>query len=134
MGTITYFAVDRGNLVSGHSEGTEYTIEVDFELHDPITSRQINEVKSLSGNTFTRLHRKDEFDQLTTIWVPDLVTQNQMREFADSMDAGEEATIDPYGTVLNPLEPMTVTLKGDIKKNRYQKFEWWKYSFAVNRV
>lgn len=132
MGYISYFAVDQGNLVSGHSEGTEYTIEIDFEQYAPNRKRKINEPKSLSGKTFTRFHRTDKSASLSTVWQDDVAIHDQMTEFADSIDAGEDFIIDPYGTPASPVMPITVTLKGDVQPVRFKKMERWKYTFSVH--
>ena len=131
MGTLTYEAVDRGNLVAGHSEGTEYTIELDFERFDDGSDRKINEIKSLSGKKTTRFHRKELFAAVGTIWVDDLATQLQLIEFFDSLDAGEDFALDPYGTIASPVENITATLKGNPSKARYKKMERFKYSFNI---
>ncbi len=133
MGYLSYYAVDQGRLVSGHSEGTEYIIEIDFERYDPSSTRKINEIRSLSGKKFTRFHRKDLGGGLTTIWQDDPAIHAAMDEFADSIDAGEEFIVDPYGTPLEPDTPMTVSLKGEVQKTRYKKMERWKYTFNVDR-
>jgi len=131
MGTISYIAVDRGRLTAGHSEGTSYTIEVDFELHDDSSDRKVSEPVSLSGKRFTLFHRKDIFESFSTLWVDDLARQLQMKELADSLDAGEEFVVDPYGTIAVPVEPITGHLKGVIKKQRYKKMERFKYNFSI---
>lgn len=133
MGYISYFAVDQGNMVAGHSEGTEYTIEIDFERYDPSTKRNVNERKALSGKKFTRFHSKERHGSFTTIWQDDTDIHAQMKEFADSVDAGEEFVIDPYGTLASPIEPMTVTLKGEVTQTRYKKMERWKYTINTEQ-
>lgn len=132
MGTITYIAVDRGRLTAGHSEGTAYTIEVDFERHDDSSDRKSDEIVSLSGKSkFTRFHRKDVFASFSTVWIDSESLQLQMIELADSLDAGEEFIVDPYGTIATPVELITGRLKGEIDKTRYNKMERFKYSFSI---
>ena len=131
MGTLTYTAVDRGRLVLGHSEGTEYTIEIDFKKFTPNVKRETSESNSLSGKRFTVFHRADSTASVSTIQIVDEDIQKQMSEFFDSVLAGEEFTLDPYGLLLSPVEQITATLNGNYKQSRYKHLERWTYDFSI---
>jgi hypothetical protein len=132
MGSIIYTAVDRGRLVSGHSEGTQYSIDMGIKKFDPTFKREINESVSLSGLRTTLFHRADHTASVSTVQVTDLATHLQMNEFYDSVIAGEVFFFDPYGDTLNSVEQIIATLQGNPKQARYKYFERWTYSFSIN--
>jgi len=131
MGAITYIAVDRGRLVSGHSAGTEYSIEIDIKKFDPDLKREIEESVSLSGKRFTSLHRTDHMANVSTVQIVDTATQDQMNEFYDSILGGEDFTFDPYGLLASPVEQIAASLKGNPKRTRYKYMERWTYTFSI---
>lgn len=131
MGCITYIAVDRGNLVAGHSAGTEYHIDIDFERYDPSYSKKASNTTSIGGRRFVRYHRTEKRGDFSTIWVDDVNLHAQFIEFMDSVYGGQEFIVDPYGTYLSPVEPMDATIVGDINVTRYKRMERWKYSFGA---
>lgn len=134
MGTITYTAVDRGRLSAGHSEGTQYTLEVDFERHDPSEDDITSESASLSGRRLTVFYRFDQSADLTTVFIDDTTLQSQIVEFFDSIRAGEQFVIDPYGTIAAPVEQITAIKNGPATKTRYRHLEVWKYSFSIWKI
>jgi len=113
MAAITYTAIDRGDLVSGHSELTEYSFDVPIESFQKSIKREQSTVSSLSGKRFTSLMRLDVFYSAKTVPTDDQSTIDNMREFLSSVAAGETFTIDLFGSVSTPDNPVTFKLDGD---------------------
>lgn len=107
MTAITYTA--RRSLVSGHTADTEYSMDVGMSAIDPADEADSDQHVALDGTTETVLHRIDEPWRFTTIPL-DAAALAQMREFLNSHVSGEPFTIDPYGTVAEPDNPITVVL------------------------
>lgn len=134
MGFITYIAKDRGSLVSGHAAETEYTIEIDMVRHDPSRTTIKNESVSIGGRRLTVFHRIDKSADISTVHTKSTAIHAQMEEFFDSVAAGEQFTLDPYGTLLSPVEPETVMISGEPGKTRHKYIEMWQYSFSIRYV
>jgi len=113
MAAITYTAIDRGDLITGHSELTEYSFDVPVEQFQKNTRREQSTVSSLSGRRVTTLHRLDTTFTVSTVETDDQTSIDNMREFLSSVAAGEEFTIDVFGSVLTPDNPITFKLDGD---------------------
>lgn len=131
MGSILYFAKDRGRLMSGHSDGTEYGLDVNFERDELDEERDQTTTKSLSGNTFTQLRRIDSTLTLTTSWITNTTTYAQMLEFLSSVSGGELFEVDPYGTLAAPEETFFCTLEGNYKRVRHGTMPIFKITFTV---
>jgi hypothetical protein len=139
MCVIVYTAKDRGHLRAGTNAGDVVILEIPLGLEKwtPFQTRKSKESRSLSGSTFTTLHRTDYSAYATTHWVDDEALQDQIfYEFASSVAAGETFTIDPYGTFDAPDEDVTVKLqKGNsVAASRYQHWPRFKYSFTVDII
>lgn len=134
MGFITYIAKDRGSLVAGHAAETEYTIEIDMGRHNPSRNTIKDESTSIGGRQLTVFHRIERKADISTVHTKDTAIHAQMEEFFDSVAAGEQFTIDPYGTLLSPVQPLLVTMKGDPQSARHKYIEMWQYSFNIRRV
>lgn len=128
MAVFKYFAVDRGDLISGHSEGTEYSFEIPLQDWTPIRKRIETTKKSLSGKRqFTTLHRIERFHSFMTVGDPNASMLLNFLELESSVAAGETFYIDPYGTIAAPDNEISVKLVGDIKPRRTNTLE---YSFS----
>jgi hypothetical protein len=132
MGVITYTAVDRGELVAGHSAATEYTIEIDFSIFKPNSKRNIDESVSLSGIRHTEFHHKESMMTVSTKLIKDESTRDELAEFFSSIDAGETFTIDPFGSFAASSKLYTATLSGDTDHAPHEKTEQARYSFEFN--
>lgn len=131
MAVITYNAVDRGDLVSGHSEGTEYTIEIPFTEWTPRNKKKGNTVSSLSGVKHHVLHYIERSFSFRTLGTDDTNLIASLDELFSSVAAGEVFTIDPYGTVANPDVTFSVQVNGDHRVSRPTPTEF-SYSALVN--
>lgn len=131
MGTLIYTAVDRGRLVSGHTAGNIYSIEIDFKTFLENEKRVISETKSISGQVYTQYMRKDTTAKVDSVWTDDATIIAQMDEFIDSVAAGETFDLDPYGTLASPVNTYPAQVEGDIRKSRYRYIEMFSYSFTI---
>lgn len=129
MAVIKYFA--KRSLASGHSAGTEYSIEIGFTQYESNRKRQINESKSLSGRTFTTLHRVDLSYQIQTVPTDNATTIEQLIEFMASVEGGETFQIDEKGTIASPDAFYSFKLKGDFKTPRVGRKDRFSISFEV---
>lgn len=133
MGSLTYLAVDQGRMISGHSEGTEYSFDLNFRVFTPNTKRAAFESKPLSKKyKTTTFLGKEYLANVATVWIDSASVHAQMNEFLDSIDAGEEFILDPYGTALSPVEQYTCKIVGDPSQTRYRHMERWKYAFKIS--
>jgi hypothetical protein len=124
MATITYTA--KRSVISGHTAGTVYDIEIDFAKFDPSKERHIETAVSLSGNTQTRLHRIDNLYDIETDSIPEAL-QPQVEEFFDSVAGGELFTIDLFGVTY------IVRITDDPKFTRAATTRRFSYSFRVRK-
>lgn len=119
MSVVRYLAVDRGNLIAGHSEQTEYLFEVPFSSMSTSESRQGRAQTSLSGKPFYTLHHVTRSHSLTTVnlhRVNDANTIASMEEMFSSVAAGETFFIDIYGTAGTPDNERSFVLDGGFSK------------------
>lgn len=126
MGTITYTA--QRSLVSGHTAGTEYALEVPFEEWTPQSQPNTDETESLSGRVFTTLHRIDKMWRVGIMETEDQAVLDQMEEFFDSVAAGEVFTINALGT------PRVVKIQGAPSWNRTSTIPHYAATFTVRKV
>jgi len=124
MAVFTYTAVDRGDLVSGHSEGTEYSIEFPLAEWSPIKKKDEVVTRSLSGVKRTVLHGIAKKYSFKTVSTDDQSIIDGMEEMFDSVSAGEVFTIDPYGYLLNPDNVISVSMDGNHRSQRVEKTEF----------
>lgn len=117
MPYVTYTAVDRGSLLAAHTAGQVYTIEFDAQTLQRSQKRQNHTRTAMNGRTETLRLRKDVTWDVTTVFI-EYVDLPEWYEFLDSVDAGETFTLDPYGTVATPDNPLTVELDSDPSEPR----------------
>lgn len=132
MSVITYIA--KRNVMPSHTEGNEYIIEVPMVAID----RRVNAIrythKSLTGVRETWLHRLDKLVDLTTKYLApgDLVTPDHLREFLESVAGGEEFTIDLYGTINNPRNPLSAVMESaNYREQRRSTTDEIAFSFQI---
>lgn len=134
MANITYFAVDRGKLISGHSEGTEYNLDVPISNFQESTRRKQKTITSLSGQNTTILHHIIRRASVSTSPSEETAVIDGMREFLDSVAGGEVFQIDLYGSSATPLDPKNYRLEGNYSESLVDITGFYKFSFKVKEV
>jgi len=124
MAVFTYTAVDRGDLAGGHSEGTEYSIELPLSEWSPIKKKDEVVTRSLSGIKSTVLHNIAKKYSFRTVSTDDQSIIDGMEELFDSVAAGEIFSIDPYGSLASPDNPIDVSIDGNHKTKRIGQTEF----------
>ena len=130
MPYVTYTAVDRGTLLAAHTAGESYTIEFDAQVLQRSQKRQNHQRTAMGGRTETLRVRKEIYWDVPT----DFILQADLPEwyeFLDSVDAGETFTLDPYGTVASPDDPLTVELEGNPSEPREGSIKIYKIQFRA---
>lgn len=133
MTVITYTAVDRGDLVAGHSALTEYSFEVPLLSFNSADNRSQTTVTALSGKTFTTLKHIKKTHAIQTRPIKDEDLEAQVREFLSSVAAGEEFLLDPFGKLLEVDEPLTCKRSGNYSRTISQG-KYYSFSFGVEQV
>ena len=133
MATITYNAVDRGSLLSGHTEGTHYTIEFGAQSIERSIKRDNARSTALGGRVETLRNRKEIHWNIGTDHIEhaDLPV---WYEFMDSVDAGEAFKLDPYGTAATPDAPRDVILEGNPTESRVGAIKVYTIRFRVREI
>jgi len=108
MATITYTAARR--LASGHTAGTNYTLEFDLSAYDPQIGVTRNENTSLGGLRETILLRQTDTYSMTATAIPE-ADKPLWEEFFASVSAGELFQFDPWGTIASPDNPVNVIME-----------------------
>jgi hypothetical protein len=134
MSAFNYIAVDRGGLVAGHSELTEYSFNYPLAKFDRAVARSQSTAVSLSGVRATTFHNIEHRLTVATAPENDPEMLAQMREFLQSIVAGESFTIDAYGTVLTPQSPQTYVLDGNYSEKLVDFSGFYSFSFGVVQV
>lgn len=95
MALITYTA--KRSLISGHTTGEEYTIELPLSDWTPSSEPVTEKADALSGKRFTTLSRIEKSWSAASIPTDDAAILSQMEEFLDSVAGGEVFIINPFG-------------------------------------
>jgi len=127
MAVITYTA--QRSVMANHVVGTQYTFEILLNKFDRIPKRKQNTATSLSGLTQTLLHRIDISYQAATIPTNSQNKIDQLREFLDSVAAGEEFTLDALGSLSEAHAPQTYKVEGDYAENMVDITGYYSFSF-----
>lgn len=133
MSVIRYTAIDRGKLISGHSEATEYSFEVPISSFGENTQSLGSVQTSLSGNRFQTLHSIERAASLSSSMLHrtnDSATIESMEEFLSSVAAGEPFEIDVYGSLASPGTFKNYALDGSFSSS-IAEFVFLQYSFQV---
>ena len=128
MAVFTYIAKDRGSLVSGHSDGTEYSIEIELAEWLPTNNKEESVTRPIDGPKFTVLHRIERGFNFKTVSTEDQTIIDGLIEMFDSVAAGEEFSIDPYGSIAVPDESFDVSIDGNYRQTREFQVE---FSFSA---
>lgn len=140
MAFITYTAIDRNDgagvsqLVSGHSESTEYSINFSWINCDKSPSPVIEHSRSLDGTTVTTAYSYDDRYSITT----EIVTYNtasykSWMEFFHSVRNGETFIFHPYNNSTDsPNQGFSVILEnGSWSESRIDMLNKFRFSFTV---
>ena len=112
MSVITYTATQK--IISGHSSGVQYSMEVKARALDNTLSYVRNTQESLGGAVQTLFHREVERWSLTIgsfARTGGEGTMEQVNEFLASVRAGEIFQFDAYGTIATPDNVQSVVLE-----------------------
>jgi len=132
MAVFKYFAVDRGDLISGHSEGTEYLIEIPLSEWTPYKTKKESVIEPMEGPVHTLLLSIRRYFSFSTTSTGDATMITELEEMFDSVSAGETFVIDPYGTIATPGTFITVVMKGKHSSSRDGQIEF-KFSARVEK-
>lgn len=118
------------SLKSGHVVDTGYTINIALSTLDRSFKNEGSQVMSLSGNTVTTVHRREESFNVNTIIVEDVGTpdNDDMIEFLDSVVSGEVFQTDLGGSLVASI------LIGDYRRSRRGTLELFNYQFKVRTL
>ena len=95
MAQITYTAIDRGYLVSSHSEFSDYSIDFEIEGFDERLTSTNTVNKSLNGYTETIFDRIEQYFTVTAVFL-DADTKDQFKEFFSSVAGGEPFELEDH--------------------------------------
>lgn len=136
MAVITYTA--KRNVAPEREAGLQYSFAVCLSDWTPRRSPETNEATSLSGRKFTTLHRIERTWAAGIVPIfalrADAALARQIEEWADSVAAGETFTIDPFGTLSDPGDPIEVTLEGDVRQSLASIVGYYGYAFTVRQT
>jgi len=139
MGAITYTAKDRAPLMTSvspvHVAETQYQFEVKFQAFSTNIDQPKTQHVSIGGAVETVLKRATDMHMITIIWPHE--ENEQLQEFIYSIAGGETFTIDPYGTIATPDDPIDVlSIDAQVSINRMQhgKEHWRSVSFNLRKA
>lgn len=130
MPVITYVAVDRGELASGHSATTQYQIQAQLQGYDRTTRAKGSFDETLSGRPEGWL---DAFQREWAV-VSDIILPTDLedwREFFSSVANREQFQIDFTGTIASPGTDINVWLMDESLTERRLGNGAYQYSFRV---
>jgi hypothetical protein len=101
MPVITYTAVDRGELVGGHTAGTTYQIETQFNAYPRERQVRADVDETLDGTPEGYAHAAHYVYAIESDLIL-LAQRPNWRELFSSLDAREQFSIDFTGTIAAP--------------------------------
>ncbi len=129
MGRIRYTAKNRGELVGGHTAGTQYVIETDLQGYPRTPEPKVDGDETLDGTPEAYLHSYQFSYQMSSDFVA-LAARPNWREFFSSVAAREMFEIDFTGTIASPGTYIPVWLSSDAPEQQIGGVGV-QYSFAV---
>ena len=120
MTAVTYTA--KRSLISGHSAGSTYSLNLSVLVSSPGFSRDVNNVtnESINGSQETLRFFATKTYQVNLAPLKGGSPLNAVLEFLDSVEGLETFTWDFYGTVAVPNAAVTAQLeKGGYQLARY---------------
>lgn len=124
MAVFKYIAIDRGDLVSGHSAQTEYSIEIALTEWTPQKKQKKSMIEPMDGPMHVLLLGLRRRYDFTTIPIDDVAIIAEFEEMFDSIAAGEIFWIDPFGTIAVPDNEITVQIVGTQSSARIGQTEF----------
>ena len=120
------------SVKAGHSASTAYTINVDLTQADRVPVSTGTQLTSLNGNTVTTVHDLATQYSITTVLLTSSTTPSilDMREFLDSVKAGETFTTDITGATASFR--MT-NFKTPYSEDRTDQ-AYFRYSFSMTEL
>lgn len=116
-----------------HGVGEEYELETVSHVMDRGLNTEKKQATSISGIKETIRYRKETFWDILT----DFITEAEMvywDEFVASVDGGESFTLDVYGSIATPDNPVSVTMEGDPIVIRVGDAKLYQLSFKVKVI
>lgn len=133
MSAITYTAKDRGDLIAGHSEETEYSFDLYLQEYQVSNRVKGNTTTSLSGVMYSNFHHIERTASVVTSPTASSTVLNNIREFLTSVVAGEQFTLDVYGTTLVSDNPLNFKLMGDYSESLNPQTNETSFEFVIVR-
>lgn len=132
MTAVTYTA--KRSIASDHIAGASYGLDFNAGQLDRGTTTRRRRATSLSGASETLIYRQDVVWTVTTTRLSESAIV-YMREFLDSVAAGEVFTFDPYGSTSAPDAPVTAVLESDgYKEARHATTRTYRVTFKVRII
>ena len=133
MGVVTYTAVDRGELVSGHVAGTQYQLETAFQGFPRRLVAKGQKDETLDGTPEGWLFALQHEYDLVTDFIA-LASRDQWREFFSSVMNAETFQLDLTGTIGSPGASISVWLPDDQINEQQIGGVGVQYSFKVKTL
>lgn len=133
MPVITFQAVNRGYLISGHSAGGEYQLENQFTNFSDALGFLGTSRKTLDGTPETYLYAVEQTWRIQTDLIYAAAVPN-WREFFSSVLAKETFQIDFTGTIASPGTDIDVYLVDDSIPRNQRRGDNASYAFTVRKV
>ena len=108
MSAIIYIAANRAPLKTGHTVGTEYSIDLKLKAFSENFDFSKTAKVALNGNVATTLKRSSRVYSVGFSWENS--KNADVEEFLFSVAGGEIFTFDPYGTVAVPDNPVSCVM------------------------
>ena len=134
MSAIVYTA--KRYLAPGHTIDTLYSIDVKMQaINDDEEKHLKKSHRSISGKTETWLQRIDRYVSFQTIPIDESSNLYfSMREFLSSVAGGETFTIDYFGSVAVPDNPITLILDSVSPVQRLKSLRYKTFSFKARLI
>lgn len=133
MTQVTYTA--SRELVSGHTAGLSYYIDIPTESLSPIFDGKKNQHVALNGATEVIEYSAFRKWQITTQpLLRNSATYNAFKEFLNSCRVGEAFSFDAYGTYAAPVSVVSAILEGYWTETRENGSGYFKFSFELREL
>lgn len=110
MTAVTYTALR--SIIGGHSINVSYSLDLSCTEITPSRRPSVTKNQSLSGRRESlRFFAEEIYSVELAPLAGDALAA--VREFLDSVEAGEPFTFDPYGTSNVPRDPQAAEIDGD---------------------
>jgi len=137
--SVTYIA--RRSLVSGHTEGGAYSINLEVSQKDRTRKVVAFDAVAIGGATWTTYHRGENRWRIETAPLQGADADN-VREFLDSVEDGQLFTFDPtYTAGASPSDRRTVRLESNsyterraIQRGDDQSGDFFVFAFDVRQI